>query len=88
MLSTRLVLTEKEVRKKARLVVRGFEDPECDTVIKDSPTCSKEAFRILLFSAHIFIYGYGKSCSPQSFFPNSAISLQKHVNKHVNKYEE
>ena len=41
----------------------------------------------LLFSAHIFIYGYGKSCSPQSLFPVFAIALQKHVNKHVNKYE-
>ena len=48
LLSTRWVLTEKNSRRKARLVVGGFEDPDNDKVIKDSPTCSKEAFRILL----------------------------------------
>ena len=47
-LNTRWVLTDKDGRKKARLVVKGFEDPEYYNVIKDSPTCSKDAFRILL----------------------------------------
>ena len=46
--SCRWVLTQKEGNKKARLVARGFEDDEIDAVEKQSPTCSKEAFRILL----------------------------------------
>ena len=50
-LTTRWVLTEKEGRKKARLVVRGFEDPELSRVVKDSPTCTKETFRIALIFA-------------------------------------
>ena len=33
---------------KARLVIRGFEDPDYHSIIKDSPTCSKEAFRVML----------------------------------------
>ena len=37
-LNTRWVLTDKDGRKKARLVVKGFEDPEYYNVIKDSPT--------------------------------------------------
>ena len=47
-LTCRWVLTEKSDRKKARLVVRGFEDPDYDFLVKDSPTCSKDAIRILL----------------------------------------
>ena len=31
---------------KARLVARGFEDPDFETVIRFSPTCSKESMRI------------------------------------------
>ena len=27
---------------KARLVVKGFEEPSKDEILKDSPTCSKE----------------------------------------------
>ena len=50
-ISCRSVLTEKEGRKKAKLVARGFEDDEIDTVDKQSQTCSKEAFRILLTMA-------------------------------------
>ena len=50
-ISSRWVLTEKEGRKKARMVTRGFEDDEIDTVDKQSTTCSKEAFRILLAMA-------------------------------------
>lgn len=49
-ISVRWVMTEKLVHKKpcvkARLVARGFEeDMEFQ---KDSPTCSKEAVRIVL----------------------------------------
>ena len=47
-LSCKWVLTQKPDRKKARLVVRGFEDPDLHNVIKDSPTCSKDTFRIVV----------------------------------------
>ena len=48
-LETRWVLTEKDDgSKKARLVVRGFQDPDVDKLVKDSPTCSKETFRLVL----------------------------------------
>ena len=33
---------------KARLVVKGFEEPSKDEILKDSPTCSKETLRVLL----------------------------------------
>ena len=33
---------------KARLVVRGFEEIEKDEIRKDSPTCCKENFRLIL----------------------------------------
>ena len=46
-LGTRWVLTVKpDGRRKARLVAKGFQDTEVDSLIKDSPTCSKETFRI------------------------------------------
>jgi len=54
-LSTRWVLTVKEPdaptsppRRKARLVVRGFEDPERDNVDSTSPTVSRATFRVAL----------------------------------------
>ncbi len=47
-LTCRWVTTNKNGRKKARLVARGFEDPDLSTLVKDSPTCSKEAFSIML----------------------------------------
>ena len=34
---------------KARLVVKGFEEPSKDEFLKDSPTCSKETLRVVLF---------------------------------------
>jgi len=52
-LSTRWVLTVKEPdaptsppRRKARLVVRGFEDPERDNVDSTSPTAFRATFRV------------------------------------------
>ena len=47
-LTCRWVLTDKEGRKKARLVARGSQDPDMPSLVKDSPTCSKKAFRIVL----------------------------------------
>ena len=47
-LNVRWVLTEKDGKRKARLVVKGFEDPELSSLIKDSPTCSKETFRTMI----------------------------------------
>ena len=44
----RWVLTDKEGRKRGRLVSRGFQDSDMPSLVKDSPTCSKEAFRIVL----------------------------------------
>ena len=50
-ISARWVVTEKqkgkEVITKARLVARGFEE-ETTNMRKDSPTCSKEAVRLVL----------------------------------------
>ena len=52
-ISTTWVVSEKTVEGKltvkARLVCRGFEEEE--EVIKDSPTCSKDAIRSFLFMA-------------------------------------
>ena len=46
--STRWVLTTKDDgRRKARLVARGFEEKD-SVELTDSPTCSKESFRLLL----------------------------------------
>ena len=50
-ISTRWVLTEKvtdgEIRLKARLVARGYEE-DSKHLLKDSPTCSKQSFRLML----------------------------------------
>ena len=50
-LSVRWVITQKvkngQVVTKARLVVRGFEE-DTSGLLKDSPTCSREAIRILI----------------------------------------
>ena len=49
-ISVRWVITKKNKTKgniyKARLVAQGFE--EIDNIRKDSPTCCKENFRIIL----------------------------------------
>ena len=34
---------------KARLVVKGFEEPSKDEILKDSPTCSKQTLQVVLF---------------------------------------
>ena len=48
-ISTKWVLTIKDDGSlKARLVVKGFEDPDENCIIKDSPTCSKDTFRLLI----------------------------------------
>ena len=48
-ISTKWVISKKpDGRVKARLVARGFEDPDLENVIKYSPTASKESLRILL----------------------------------------
>ena len=63
-LSTRSVLTAKEPdtptspqRRKLRLIVRGFEDPERYQVDSTSPTASRATFCVALseMSAHCFI---------------------------------
>lgn len=63
-LSTRWVLTLKEPdsptsppRRKARLVVRGFEDPDRDNVDSTSPTASRATFRVALsaMATHGFV---------------------------------
>lgn len=46
-LSTRWVITTKEGKTKARLVVRGFEEKDIE-IPRDSPTVSKGAMRIFL----------------------------------------
>ena len=46
---TRWVTTHKDDgTPKCRLVARGFEDPDSENVLKDSPTCSKDTFRVIL----------------------------------------
>ena len=51
-ISTRWVLSTKEkggsVITKARLVARGYEDQEVDSLNTNSPTCSKESIRLAL----------------------------------------
>ena len=48
-LTTRWVLTEKQGGiRKARLVIREFQDPDLADLIKDSPTCGRESFRIVI----------------------------------------
>lgn len=63
-ISTRWVLTFKQpdtptgtLRRKARLVVRGFEDPDRDAVDSTSPTASRATLRVVLsaLSTHGFI---------------------------------
>ena len=49
-LSTRWVITNKEGKTKARLVVRGFEEKDLE-IPRDSPTVSKGAMRIFLLIA-------------------------------------
>ena len=51
-ISVRWIVTKKNKTKinifKATLVARGFEEMEKDNIRKDSPTCCKEKFRIVL----------------------------------------
>ena len=48
-ISCRWVFSKKsDGRKKARLVARGFEDPAIDSIVKDSPTCSRDSLRLIL----------------------------------------
>lgn len=63
-ISTRWVLTLKQPetptaapRRKARLVVRGFEDPDRDAVDSTSPTASRATLRVVLsaLATHGFI---------------------------------
>ena len=53
LISVRWVLSEKYINgnstiNKAHLVAGGFEEPNIDVMRKDSPTCCKENFHILL----------------------------------------
>ena len=48
LVTTRWVCTEKEGVRKARLVARGFEDRDLDSLIKESPTCSRDSLRTIL----------------------------------------
>ena len=51
-ISTRWICTLKEtpegLKAKARLVARGFEDPQVKEIPKDSPTCNTESMRLIL----------------------------------------
>ena len=51
-ISTRCVCTLKETQEglkaKARLVARGFEDPQVKIIPTDSPTCNTESMRLIL----------------------------------------
>ena len=49
LMTCRWVLSRKPDRKKARLVVRGFENPTLDQVVKDSPTCAKDTLRVVIW---------------------------------------
>lgn len=40
--------TKAGIQPKARLVARGFEDPDLDKIEKDSPTCCKSALRTVI----------------------------------------
>ena len=40
--------TNDQQTPKARLVVKGFEEPTKDGILKNSPTCSKENLRVVL----------------------------------------
>ena len=40
--------TPEGIVRKARLVARGFEDPDINNIEKDSPTCSKDALRTII----------------------------------------
>ena len=48
-MTCRWVLTQKPDQKKARLVVKGFEDPALDQVVKDSPTCAEDTLRVVIW---------------------------------------
>ena len=44
-ISLRWAITQKDDNSvKARLVARGFEDPDIEKLVKDAPTCSKEVW--------------------------------------------
>ena len=46
---TRWVISEKpDGRIKARLVAKGFQDADKDEVVKESPTCGRDHFRVIL----------------------------------------
>ena len=48
-IGVRWVLTTKsDQTRKARLVAKGYEDRDAPFFVKDSPTCSRESFRLLL----------------------------------------
>ena len=48
-ITVRWVLSTKiDGTLKARLVARGFQDPDAENVVKDSPTCARDTFRLLL----------------------------------------
>ena len=48
-IDTRWVFSMKKTGEtRARLVAKGFQDPDYDNLVKRSPTCSKEAFRTII----------------------------------------
>ena len=59
LMSTRWICTEKikggAIICKARLVARGFEEDDT-SLMKNSPTCTKDAFRLLLSLLVLFPY--------------------------------
>lgn len=80
-ISTRWVCSMKECPSrlvpKARLVARGFEECDLDTIPKDSPTCYKESLRAILA-----IFAQNK-WQPQSIDVKTAFLQGKHIEREV-----
>ena len=47
-LTNKLVLGEKEMKAKARLCVKGFQDPDIDDIFTMSPTGGKLTWRVCI----------------------------------------
>ena len=78
--TTRWVLTQKESGlKKARLIIRDFQDPDLAEPIKDSPTCGRDSFRILLSVASSFSWFCGILDKKTAFLQGEPLKRVVHV---------
>ena len=74
LISCRWVLTEKpNGQRKARLVARGFEDPDQDTVVKESPTCAKDSLRIVISLCATLVWQCGSIDIKAAFLQGSNV---------------